>query len=68
MLSSKTRLWQHNNLWRIQSHRQLTDRHGVLQDVWESRCDEHGVLFFETEDLARAYLQESKVEREDNKS
>lgn len=67
-MNSKTRLWQHDSLWRVQDHRQITDRHGTVHDVWESRRDEHGVLFFETEDQAEAYLQESKVESEDNKS
>ena len=65
-MSHEPRLWQHDNLWRIQDHRQLIDRHGVLHDAWESRRNENGhVLFFETEEQARAYLQDSKVERED---
>lgn len=34
---------------------------GMVQDVWESRQDENGlVLFFETEELARAYLQSGR--------
>lgn len=67
-MNREPRLWQHNGLYRIQDHRQITDRHGVLYDVWESRRDENGVLFFVSEDQARAYLQERKVESEDNKS
>lgn len=67
-MEPEPRLWQHDTLWRIQDHHQLTDRHGVAHDVWESRRDENGVLFFATEDQARTYLQNSKVENEDNKS
>ncbi len=63
----QTRLWQHDNLWRIQSLRQLQDRHGTLQDAWESRRDEDGhVLFFETEEQAREHMdsEAKKVEEE----
>lgn len=60
-MSLKTRLWQHDTLWRIQDHRQITLSNGMVQDVWESRQDENGlVLFFETEELARAYLQSGR--------
>lgn len=55
-MTPQTRLWQHDNLWRIQSLRQLQDRHGVLQDAWESWRENGQVLFFETEELARAYM------------
>lgn len=55
-MTLQTRLWLHDSLWRIQSCRQLTTRNGV-QDVWESLRDENGrVMFFASEEQARAYL------------
>ena len=64
-MEPEPRLWHHNGQWRIQDCHQLPDRHGVVHDVWASRCENGRVMFFETEDQARTYLQESKVERED---
>ncbi len=56
-MDAEPRLWQHDRLWRIQDHRQLTTRNGV-QDAWESRRDEHGhVMLFETEEQAKKHLE-----------
>lgn len=63
-MSPKTRLWQHNNLWRIQDHRQITDRHGTTHDAWESRRDENGVLFFVSEEQAREYMESGGQDNE----
>ncbi len=65
-MSTQTRLWQHEGYWRIQSLRQLTARHGVVQDAWESWRDKNGVLFFVSEEQARAYMsgEAKKVESE----
>jgi hypothetical protein len=58
-MTLQTRLWLHDGLWRIQSLRQLPDRHGTLQDAWESWCENGCVLFFVSEEQARAYLDEA---------
>lgn len=55
-MSHEPRLWQHDKLWRIQDFSQRTDRNGTTYDIWTSRRDEQGVLFFETEAQAREYL------------
>jgi hypothetical protein len=66
-MTNNTRLWQHDNLWRIQSLRQLPDRHGTLQDTWESWRNENGqVMFFASEALARTYLDGNVKEVEDS--
>jgi hypothetical protein len=55
----QTRLWQHDSLWRVQSLRQLTTRNGV-QDAWESWRKNGRVLFFVSEEQAKAYLESNE--------
>lgn len=59
-MNHEPRLWQYEGIWRIQDYRQLTDPNGVVSDAWESRRDENGVLFFETEEQAAVYRDGTK--------
>lgn len=67
-MSRRIRLWQHDNLWRIQFYCQLKERDGTLQDAWRSHRRNGCVMFFESEQEAREYMREGRQEVARNQS
>lgn len=55
------RIWVHDGLYRIQKHRELSDKSGKKLEVWESHQEDGQVKMFGSWQEAEQHIKEKNI-------